>query len=296
MRPSRRGFTLVEILVALVAFGIVAAILTRTLVTGQRVTTQQTLRAQMQSNLRVASFVVPNELRMLNQSATTDIMSVLDNEIIYLAMRGYYMLCAVPTSATSLKVARVTSQDFSFDYRAPVAGDNAFVFYENDTLKMSDDEWVQVSVSNVGSGTCSYPTSGTPAGLTLTLSGGGITGVLARYLPGSPVRTYEITRLAEFTSGGEKYLGMCTGSATCTLEPVVGPLAESNGFLLTRYNDVGTVVTGNSTADRNSLRSLKVRFIAKTAQAVSRGTDVAARSIIYDTLTTQVTLRNVKQN
>jgi prepilin-type N-terminal cleavage/methylation domain-containing protein len=296
MSASRRGFTLVEILVALVAFGIVAAILMRTLVTGQRVTTQQTLRAQMQSNLRVASFVVPNELRMLNQAATTDILSVTDNEIIYLAMRGYYMLCALPTSATSIKVARVTSQDFSFDYRAPVAGDSGFVFYENDSLKISDDTWIPVGISAVGSGTCTYPTTGTPAGQTFTLTGSGITGILDRYLPGAPVRTYEITRLAEFTSGGEKYLGMCTGSATCSLEPVVGPLAESNGFLLTRYNDLGTVVTGNTTADRNSLRSLRVRFIAKTAQAVSRGTDRSSLSVIYDTLSTMVTLRNVKQN
>jgi prepilin-type N-terminal cleavage/methylation domain-containing protein len=294
---ARRGFTLVEILVALVAFGIVAAILMRTLVMGQRVTTQQTLRAQMQSNLRVASFVVPNELRMLNQAATTDILSVSDNEIIYLAMRGYYMLCAVPTTATSIKVARVTTQNFSFDYRAPAAGDSAFVFYENDTLKMSDDAWIPVAISTVATGaTCSHPASSPPTGLTFSLSGSGITGVLDRYLPGAPVRTYEITRLAEFTSGGEQYLGMCTGSTTCALEPVVGPLAPSNGFLLTRYDDQGAVVTGNTTANRNSLRSLKVRFIAKTAAAVSRGTDRSDRSIIYDTLTTQVTLRNVKQN
>jgi prepilin-type N-terminal cleavage/methylation domain-containing protein len=296
MSLRRRGFTLVEILVALVAFGLVATILTRTLVTGQRVTTQQTLRAQMQSNLRVASFVVPNELRMLNQASTTDILSISDNEIIYLAMRGYYMLCKVPTSATSIVVARVTTQNFSFDYRAPAAGDSGFVFFENDSLKMSDDTWVPVGLSTVASGTCTYPSSGTPTGLTFTLTGSGITGILDRYLPGAPVRTYEITRLAEFSSGGEKWLGMCTGSATCALEPVVGPLAESNGFLLTRYDDQGAVVTGNTTANRNSLRSLKVRFIAKTAQAVSRGTDRAGMSIIYDTLTTQVTLRNVKQN
>lgn len=296
---SPRGFTLVEILVALVAFGLVAAVLTRTLVTSQRITTQQTLRAQMQSNLRVASFVVPNELRMLNQAATTDILSVGDTEIIYLAMRGYYMLCAPITSATSIKVARVTSQDFSFDYRAPVAGDSAFIFFEKDTLKISDDNWIPVGITGVASGTCTYPTTGTPAGQTFTLTNPGIVDATYehdQFLPGAPVRTYEITRLAEFTSGGEKWLGMCTGSATCTLEPVVGPLAENNGFLLTRYNDLGAVVTGNTTANRNSLRSLRVRFIAKTAQAVARGTDNSGVQTIYDTLSTMVTLRNVKQN
>ena len=68
----------------------------------------------------------------------------------------------------------------------------------------------------------------------------------------------------------------------------------TNGLTITRYNDVGTVVTGNTFANRNSLRSLKIRFIGIGEQNISRGGD--SRSVIQDTLTTVVTLRNVKQN
>lgn len=304
MTDTRRGFTLVEILVALVAFGLVAGVLMRTLVTGQRVTTAQTARAQMQSNLRVGSVVVPNELRMLNQADSTDILDVSDTSITYYAMRGYYMLCADVASATSIKVARVTTEDYSFDYRAPAAGDSMFIFFENDTLKISDDKWVRTGISATAATTCTWPSGAgvtTPGSnaLQLTLTGAGIpTGTypLANFYKGAPVRTYEITRLSLFSSGGSKWLGMCTGSTSCPLEPVMGPLADAGGFLLTRYDDAGTVVTGNTFANRNSLRSLRIRFVAKTEQAVARGTDRSSLQTVLDTLTTVVTLRNVKQN
>jgi prepilin-type N-terminal cleavage/methylation domain-containing protein len=293
---DRHGFTLTEIIVALITFSIVATVLTRVLMSSQRVTTAQQTRAMMQSNLRVASFVVPNELRMLNQSDSTDILDVSDSSITYRAMRGYYVLCANPTSVNSITVTRVENTSFGFDYRAPAANDSAFIFFENDTLKYSDDRWVRVGITGTASATCAYPAAGT-AGVTFTLGGSGIhtSYPLAGFYRGAPVRTYEITRMALYTADGAKWLGMCTGDG-CSLQPVVGPLADANGFLLTRYNDVGTVVTGNTLANRNSLRSLRIRFIAKSEQAVGRGVGDAQRSTILDTLETVVTLRNVKQN
>ena len=296
------GFTLVELLVAMVIFSVVATLLTRMLITSQRVTTAQAVRASLQSNLRVGSLVVPNELRMLNQSSETDIVDVSDTSIIYRAMRGYYALCAIPTSATSIKVVRVAGTGFTFDYRAPQAGDSAFVHFENDTLKISDDVWVPVGISAVGTTTCNFGSGATLASrtaVTLTLSGTGIVNATypwSKFQSGAPVRSYETTRISLMASGGQNWLGMCTGSATCSLQPVLGPLAPTNGLVISRYNDVGTLVTGNTVANRNSLRYLKVQFIGVGETAISRGTDVGARTTIQDTLTTTVTLRNVKQN
>src|SRR6478735_8438499 len=151
------GFTLVELLVAMVIFAVVATLRTRMLITSQRVTATQAVRASLQSNLRVGSLVVPNELRMLNQSNETDIVDVSDTSIVYRAMRGYYVLCAAPTSATSIKVVRVAGTGFTFDYRAPLANDSAFVHFEKDTLKMSDDVWVPVGISAVSAPTtCTF--------------------------------------------------------------------------------------------------------------------------------------------
>src|SRR6478735_1538836 len=108
------GFTLVELLVAMVIFAVVATLRTRMLITSQRVTATQAVRASLQSNLRVGSLVVPNELRMLNQSSETDIIDVSASSITYRAMRGYYALCLAPTAATTIKVVRVAGTGMTF--------------------------------------------------------------------------------------------------------------------------------------------------------------------------------------
>lgn len=298
---NKGGFTLIEILMALAIFGLVAASFTQIIVTAQRTTTTQQARAGLQSNLRVGSMMVPNELRMLNQSDTTDILDITDTSIVYLAMRGYYALCAAPASGTSINVMRVAGSGLNFDYRAPVAGDSAFIFFENDTMKMSDDKWVRVGISAVSSATtCTYPSvSGSSrSSITLTLNPGINSGTytLNRFLEGSPVRTYEITRMSLYSSGGQNWFGMCTGTTTCALQPVLGPLAETNGVTITRYDSAGNTVTGNTFANRNTLRSMQIRFIGISNQKVAHGTGKANLDYVRDTLTTVVTLRNVRQN
>jgi prepilin-type N-terminal cleavage/methylation domain-containing protein len=297
---TRRGFTLVEILVALAVFGIVASAFLKIIVTGQRVTAMEQARAGLQSNLRVGSMMVPNELRMLNQADTSDIISISDTSVTYLAMRGYYTLCAAPTGTGSITVMRVPGTGLNFDYRPAAALDNAFIFYEDDTLKMSDDKWVRVGVSAVSSPTtCNYPSGTTTSrsALTFTLSPAiPADKVLNRFLEGSPVRTYEITRMSSFTSGGQNWFGMCTGSASCNLQPVLGPLAATNGVTITQFDTAGTAVHASTLAQLNSLRSMQIRFIGISDQKVAHGTGNANLDYVTDTLTTVVTLRNVRQN
>lgn len=296
MRNDSRGFTLIEIMVALVIFSVVATVLTRLIITSQRVTTSQVVRANLQSNLRVGSMVVPNELRMLNQADSTDILDVSDTSITYRAMRGYYVLCEAITSGTSIKMTRYLPSAFAFDYRLPAAGDSLFLFYENDTLKMTDDKWHRVKVNSVAASTCGAGAWNTKTALTVTLNAA-VPGTLALYLPGAPIRTYEITKLSLMTSGSQKWLGMCvvTSAGACSLEPVVGPLAPTNGFKITRYDSSGTAVTGNTFANRNSLKSLTISFIGVGEQNIARSGS-GGIGALYDTLTTVVTLRNVKQN
>ena len=63
---QRRGFTLVEVLIALVIMGIVTGAIYRLLNTNQRLSLAQAEQVSLQSNVRTGSLIVPSELRELN--------------------------------------------------------------------------------------------------------------------------------------------------------------------------------------------------------------------------------------
>ncbi|HEX6105720.1 MAG TPA: type II secretion system protein, partial [Gemmatimonadales bacterium] len=63
---QHRGFTLVEILIALVIMGLVTGALFQLLTNTQRLSRAQAEQVDLQANVRAGSLVVPNELRELN--------------------------------------------------------------------------------------------------------------------------------------------------------------------------------------------------------------------------------------
>ena len=69
MRP-RRGFTLVEVMIALVILGIVTGAIYRLLDANRRIAVAQAEQVMLQSNVRTGSLIGPNELRELNTVAT----------------------------------------------------------------------------------------------------------------------------------------------------------------------------------------------------------------------------------
>ena len=94
MRHSR-GFTLVELLVAMVIMLIVTGSIYTLLNTTQRVSRAQAERVDLQSNVRTGAIVVPNELREINNvegaligGPQVDILSATPTTLRYRAMRG----------------------------------------------------------------------------------------------------------------------------------------------------------------------------------------------------------------
>src|SRR5437016_6424383 len=67
---ARRGFTMIELLIALVILGIVSAALYKVLVTNQRTYLAQTHRIDLQQNIRAAATILPAELREINAVGT----------------------------------------------------------------------------------------------------------------------------------------------------------------------------------------------------------------------------------
>src|SRR3989454_7180371 len=91
----RRGFTLIELMVALVLLAIVAGGIYQVLVTNQQTHLAQTQRIDLQQNLRAGVTILPADFRELDP-ADGDILLMTATEIELRAMRQLSFLCTPP--------------------------------------------------------------------------------------------------------------------------------------------------------------------------------------------------------
>src|SRR5512140_1012037 len=82
---SRRGFTLVEALLAVVLLAIVGQSILRLLTVSQRLFRAQSERAALQATVRAGATLLPAELRELGPG---DIVALAPDQIVYRAMRS----------------------------------------------------------------------------------------------------------------------------------------------------------------------------------------------------------------
>ena len=268
--PGRRGFTLVEIVVALVIMLVVSGALHRLLFSTQRLTRRQLEQVALQSSLRAGSLVVVNELRELSTRSEgtpdeNDILRVAPSGVMYRAMRGIGFVCQ-GSSAGTIRIDRARFTG----HRDPQPGrDMAYVFVPGDTAKAISDSWLGLAITGVANAVC----PGTPGpGISLTVPDAGAeTGVEL----GTPVRIAEVMELRLYQADGKYWLGARSVSAGEPIQPVVGPLADAGGFRLEFLSGAGAPTT-----DLTSIKSVKVTLRGRI------------EGHLEDELNTQVTLRN----
>jgi prepilin-type N-terminal cleavage/methylation domain-containing protein len=279
---NRRGFTLAEIVIAMTLMLIVSGAAFKLLVTTQRVSRSQAERADLQSNVRMGSLVVLNDLRELNTVVAgaadrNDILDAQVSDITYRAMRGIGFICQAPT-ATQIRVAR---SSFS-GYRDPQAvRDGLYVFIDGDPDSETDDTWLQVAIADVSTATACPGALG--AGITLTTPN---TAALALLPVGTPLHIYEVMELKLHVADGKSWLGARSISAGEVIQPVLGPLVDGNGFQL-EYLDAGGATTANLTA----IKSIRITIRGISDGAVTPGVE-GILTHVQDSLVTQVALRN----
>jgi prepilin-type N-terminal cleavage/methylation domain-containing protein len=278
---NRRGFTLAEIMIAMTLMLIVSGAAFKLLVTTQRLSRSQAERASLQSNVRMGSLVVLNDLRELNTvvagtAEKNDILTIAANDITYRAMRGMGFLCQAST-ATQIRVARSSFSGF----RDPVAGrDGLYVFIDGDPDTEADDTWLPVAITTVATGTAC---PGALGDITLTTPN---TAGLVGLSVGTPIRVYEVMELKLHQADGKSWLGARSISAGEAIQPVLGPLVDGNGFQLEYLDAAGAI-----TADRTAIKSIRITIRGISDGAVTPGVE-GSPTYVQDSLVTQVALRN----
>lgn len=282
---NRRGFTLVEMLIALVLVGIVGAALYQLLVNNQRLYQEQTQRVQVNESARAAISLLPGEVRELNPAdpAESDVVAMSATSLTYKAMRGLYFLCLPPNTGAS----QVTL-DNTLVYgirRLDPGQDSVLIFAENDATTRLDDGWLHANVTAATTGTA-CPGGKPSLQLQLaSISGGSLSGVLT----GTPLRNYEVAEVLTYADGyGDQWLGgriFRKGSQTWSdTQPIVGPLSTS-GMQLVYYDAAGAVTGAPSAVAR-----IEIAVQSRASRATVRR--VSGPDYLLQDLMTHVTVRN----
>jgi prepilin-type N-terminal cleavage/methylation domain-containing protein len=270
-----RGFTLVEIMVALTVTLIVTGAMYSLLLNTQRLTRAQDTRVALQSSVRAGVLIVANELSEVSavsggSTSQNDIFALGAHALTYRATRGIGFTCHTAAPA----VIRLARNSFS-GHRDPQPGrDEALVFVPGDSAAGSEDTWVAVKIAGVA--TTSTCPGGSP-GITLTLAASPSPLPLEE---GTPVRLAEPMELRLYEADKIWWLGARSVSTGEVIQPLVGPLARE-GFRLEYLDRLGA-----PTIDLTAVRSIRVTIRAVEASAE------ATRPLIEEELTTHVALRN----
>ena len=301
---TRRGFTLVELLVALVLLTIVLGAIYRLLNNTQRISRAQAEHVDMQSNMRAGTLIVPAELRAVGfdsvplataDAIVPDLEDLQANSVKFRAVRSLGVICWAGTD--QIKVDTTTASGLYSQLRNPVASqDSLMLFVENDPTITTDDRWVSRGITSIAGTTCPNGDQGllfnTPLSVTAPPASAADPLVYTQLTTGSPVRTFEVMEYSLYEdASGQYYLGARSASdVSATRQPVLGPLSSS-GFGLKYYDENGTEITGNLAADKRNVRAIQATLIGVSSQNVT-STGYGDQQQAVDSVVTLVQLRN----
>lgn len=269
----RRGVTVVELLVAVVLFGVcstaVAGVMRRFL-TGYRTTVQSIDRRQ---NLCIAAAFLPAELRTLD-ATDGDLVRMTRTAVTIRVPRLFGVVCRELPGGVTGATTLVLSDALRYGVRN--------VDSDTDSLWIlaagADDRWIRAGVTTVGAGPCADGAPGIRLAVSLPTPDG--------FPMGTPVLGFETVtyRLYRSTEDGRWYVGEQTGAS---LQPLLGPVTP-DGLALSYLDS-----TGATTNDPTLVRLIDVRVRAATVEPVRDASGSLGQPV--DSLVTLVALRNTRR-
>ena len=292
---SRRGFTMIELLVALVLLGLVSTAIYRVLVNNQRLYMAQTQRIDLSQNIRAAVTILPAEFRELD-AFDGDIAAMTATSIDIRAMRWLSFICVPPVLTGNnlgnqmIIRGRAVGDPMFFGSRyINESTDSLFIYLDGNQTTRLDDYYVPARLAATPGNQQCPAVGAVPAqpGTRIVFDGNFLPGTnVAGAIPaGAPVRGFERVRYALYQPSGDTswYIGF--QPAGQTMQPLVGPVL-ANGLTFQYFNSAGAV-----TAVRTQVARIDITVRARTSQTVRTGGQAPRRAIV-DSITTSVALRN----
>ena len=310
----RRGFTLIEIMIAVTLLGIIGSILTTVLVRQQRFHRAVAQVTDARSRMRDIATILPTDLRSISTSGR-DILGISDTSIQFRAFVGSSIVCNYATTTViELPPQELVSGNVLASWiNPPQPNDVVYAYNSGTEAGNQDDSWDTYTITDTTSaaeaGWCPISRGFTAAGdasarryrITLNAAPN-----QARVEIGAPLRFAREVRYSVYlASDGQWYIGFqaCSPHAsygtagTCgAREVLAGPVKPgtadtlTSGFYLVYKKRDGTRVTTLSTAD--TIASIGIGIRTTSGSLLGATSSKAASEQGGDSLRFTVGIRN----
>lgn len=257
---ARKGFTLIEMLVATVLATIILGAVYQTLTVQQRGARRLEVIVNTQQTVRTGVQMLQSELREVGASAG-DIEEAASDHIRIRALRKAGIVCAV-IDASTLSI-------YTF-------GDT---LVRNDTVSVNDDKsdtntqndevlgGVITDIATVPAGTCTMTTGAPWANMntqartyTLSMAGGK---TVSTVTPGAAVRSFVHVTYGVYSRGGKFVFGRRDVTSTDTVATLMAPLA-ANGLTFSYIDTAQNIIDPTTAALRGSIGRIRVTITGRT--------------------------------
>ena len=292
---SRRGVTLVELVVAMTVGGIVLALVAAISVRQQRLHADLTDRLAVTEQLREASTLLPVELRGLAIDAG-DLRDARDTAVEFRSTIASAVVCDTIPGGLVLAPAASGVSTFAGFLTSVGDGDTAWLLTPADSL----DRWIPLPIAATGTvagGPCGS------AGPVLDAASRSVRRVSLRLAAmssavaiGSVVRITRPTRYSLYRGGDSRwYVGARDWNSAAnrfnTTQPVSGPFASAagGGLELQYYDSAGTPLA-RPVVNRRAVASIRIAIRGQTREAMRAFS--SARGRAGDSAVVALSLRN----
>lgn len=234
-RPLRsRGFTLAEVLVAMVLTGMVVAGVLRALSAQKKFYARQARILDARHALRASTTILGSELRDLS-AKDGDVYVIASDSVAFRSTVAFGVVCGVDAASGRLALNRISGQFLM----SGVGGVDSLLAFGEATERDDDDAWIPLSVSGIATSGLICASGAAPERVVT------VGGSVANVWVGSPARLFR-PYVYGLTDGGDGrwWLSRRLRSSPDNV-PVAGPLAPpgDQGLVLTYFKSDGTGTT-----------------------------------------------------
>jgi type II secretory pathway component PulJ len=297
---QRRGFTIVQLLIALGMAAGLGIVVSRMMLGQQRFYQRTNEQLGLRRELRAALSLVPADLRSVS-SVGGDLTAFTENSVTFRSVLGVGIVCARTANTVDIPPTNMARNSLTAWATQPQVGDTLWLFNDSLSRGAEDDVWAPRRITSVAS--ANTYCAGSPftdatldAGklrwrfqVTPNLPDSVVAGSAIRFTRSS---RYELTQQGStdrWYLARSEYLGGAWQQATLVSGPYAAPSSlGTSGIRFAMYDSTGAAVTSVANSTRVSRIDLRLRATALN----SSGSFGVSGTTNTDSLLFRIALRN----